>query len=102
MTASVPSGTDQSSRARPPDAVSPETPALAISTAMFLRGKRGLEPRYEALPFRQAETRGQRVAERHDPHRRGRIRNRNDGSGSQCNATNSRMQDLAQTSRAPI
>ena len=33
MTASVPSGTDQSRRASPPDAVSPETPALVISTA---------------------------------------------------------------------
>ena len=65
-------------------------------------GKRGLEPGYEALPFGQAETRRQRVAERHDPHRRGRIRNRNGGSGSQCNATNSGMQDLAQTCRAPI
>src|SRR5262249_22885273 len=32
MTARVPSGTDQSSRASPPEAVSPETPALAIST----------------------------------------------------------------------
>ena len=33
MTASVPAGTAQSRRASPPDAVSPETPALAISTA---------------------------------------------------------------------
>ena len=33
MTASVPSGTDQSRRASPADAVSPETPALVISTA---------------------------------------------------------------------
>ena len=32
MTASVPSGTDQSRRARPPVAVSPETPAFATST----------------------------------------------------------------------
>src|ERR1700716_2814468 len=36
MAASVPSGTDQSRRASPPDAVSPETPALVISTAMPL------------------------------------------------------------------
>src|SRR6476469_6448541 len=36
MTASVPSGTDQSSRASPPTAVSPETPALLISTAIPL------------------------------------------------------------------
>src|SRR5205823_4661979 len=36
MTASVPSGTDQSRRARPPVAVSPDTPALLISTAMPL------------------------------------------------------------------
>ena len=36
ITASVPSGTDQSSRASPCDAVSPETPALAISTGMPL------------------------------------------------------------------
>src|SRR5262245_27018717 len=33
ITASVPSGTDQSRRASPPEAVSPDTPALAISTA---------------------------------------------------------------------
>src|SRR4051794_20404589 len=33
ITASVPSGTDQSSRARPPAAVSPDTPAFAMSTA---------------------------------------------------------------------
>ena len=33
ITAAVPSGTDQSSRASPPEAVSPDTPALAISTA---------------------------------------------------------------------
>jgi hypothetical protein len=32
MTPSVPSGTDQSSRSSPPEAVSPETPAFAIST----------------------------------------------------------------------
>src|SRR5665647_1338994 len=36
MTASVPSGTDQSSRSRPPELVSPETPALIISTAIPL------------------------------------------------------------------
>src|SRR5256886_8882783 len=33
MTASVPSGTDQSRRASPPEAVSPDTPALMTSTA---------------------------------------------------------------------
>jgi hypothetical protein len=32
ITASVPSGTDQSSRESPPDAVSPDTPALATCT----------------------------------------------------------------------
>src|SRR5271168_631755 len=36
ITASVPSGTDQSRRASPPEAVSPDTPALAISAAMPL------------------------------------------------------------------
>ena len=36
MTASVPSGTDQSKRASPPEVVSPDTPALAISVAMPL------------------------------------------------------------------
>ena len=36
ITASVPSGTDQSRRPRPPEAVSPDTPALAISAAMPL------------------------------------------------------------------
>src|SRR5882724_7812935 len=39
MTASVPSGTDQSSRSRPPEAVSPDTPALIISTAIPLACK---------------------------------------------------------------
>src|SRR5258707_4247560 len=36
ITASVPSGTDQSSRSRPPELVSPETPALIISTSIPL------------------------------------------------------------------
>src|ERR1700683_5516222 len=36
MTASVPSGTDQSSRSRPPELVSPETPALIMSTSIPL------------------------------------------------------------------
>src|ERR1700716_2447399 len=36
ITASVPSGTDQSRRASPPEAVSPETPALLTSTARRL------------------------------------------------------------------
>src|ERR1700733_9376918 len=35
-TASVPAGTDQSSRSRPPELVSPETPALIISTSIPL------------------------------------------------------------------
>ena len=39
MTPSVPSGTDQSSRSRPPDEVSPDTPALIMSTAMPLACK---------------------------------------------------------------
>jgi putative ABC transport system ATP-binding protein len=39
MTASVPSGTDQSSRSRPPEAVSPDTPALIISTFIPLVSK---------------------------------------------------------------
>src|ERR1700684_2728333 len=48
MTASVPSGTDQSSRAIPSDAVLPETPALITSTAsplaMSAACKRGANP----------------------------------------------------------
>src|ERR1700746_949582 len=39
MTAWVPSGTDQSSRSRPPEAVSPDTPALVMSTSMSLSSK---------------------------------------------------------------
>src|SRR2546421_7483694 len=39
MTASVPSGTDQSSRSRPPEAVSPDTPALIMSTFIPLVSK---------------------------------------------------------------
>src|SRR3981081_4362675 len=36
ITASVPGGTDQSSRSRPPELVSPDTPALIISTSIPL------------------------------------------------------------------
>src|SRR3954447_19219476 len=39
ITASVPSGTDQSSRSRPPEVVSPDTPALIISTFIPLASK---------------------------------------------------------------
>src|SRR6516164_11594904 len=39
MTPSVPSGTDQSSRSRPPEEVSPDTPALLISTSIPLSFK---------------------------------------------------------------
>src|SRR3954469_18387835 len=39
ITASVPSGTDQSSRSRPPEVVSPDTPALTISASMPLACK---------------------------------------------------------------
>src|SRR5207248_1103335 len=39
ITASVPSGTDQSSRSRPPEEVSPETPALIMSTSTPLSFK---------------------------------------------------------------
>ncbi len=39
MTASVPSGTDQSSRSRPPEEVSPDTPALVMSTFIPLSPK---------------------------------------------------------------
>ncbi len=54
MTASVPCGTDQSSRASPSDAVSPETPALAISAAMPLAAsaacRRGTKPSLSGRP----------------------------------------------------
>ncbi len=39
ITAWVPSGTDQSSRSRPPELVSPDTPALTMSTAIPLDSK---------------------------------------------------------------
>src|SRR5687768_8951944 len=39
MTASVPSGIDQSSRSRPPEEVSPDTPALTMSTFIPLSPK---------------------------------------------------------------
>ena len=39
ITASVPSGTDQSSRSRPPEVVSPDTPALIMSTSIPLAFK---------------------------------------------------------------
>ena len=53
MTASVPSGTDQSSRASPPAAVSPETPALLISTAEAFGPERLFEPGREGRVGRQ-------------------------------------------------
>ena len=64
------SGTDQSSRARPPEAVSPETPALAISTARPLAGERLLEPGRKGGVGRKPVAGGQRIAERHDLDRR--------------------------------
>ncbi len=70
MTASVPCGTDQSSRAKPPAAVSPETPALSICGGDPFGGQRGLQPRHEAILRGQAETRRQRIAKRHDLDRR--------------------------------
>src|SRR5277367_3836789 len=39
ITASVPAGTDQSSRSRPPEEVSPDTPALIMSTSIPLSFK---------------------------------------------------------------
>ena len=66
ITASVPSGTDQSSRASPPEAVSPETPALTISTAMPLGLQRLFELHRERRAGRKLIARRQRIAERHD------------------------------------
>src|ERR1700677_547402 len=55
MTASVPCGTDQSSRASPSEAVSPETPASAMSTTMpwFVSAacSRGTKPSLSARPY---------------------------------------------------
>ena len=88
---------------QPPEAVSPETPALAISAAMPLAASAACSRGTKPSRSRQAETRGQRVAERHDLDRRGvahappewRLR------ATKRNATNSRMHDVAQTFRRP-
>ena len=67
MTASVPSGTDQSSRASPPDAVSPETPGIGDLDRKPLWLQRPLQPGRESGARGQAEAGGERIAERHDP-----------------------------------
>ena len=65
ITASVPSGTDQSSRARPPELVSPDTPALAISTASPLALSARSSCTGKAALRRKLKAGGQRIAERH-------------------------------------
>ena len=66
ITASVPSGTDQSSRASPPELVSPDTPALAISTARPLALSARSSWAGNAVLGRKLIAGGQRIAERHD------------------------------------
>ena len=65
ITASVPSGTDQSSRARPPELVSPETPALATSTASPLALSARSSCTGKAALAVELIAGGQRIAERH-------------------------------------
>ena len=83
ITASVPSGTDQSSRARPPEAVSPDTPALAISTASPLALSACSSLRRKRLGRRQADSRrsANRRARRSSPGARPRS-----GRGSRSNS----------------
>ena len=66
ITASVPSGTDQSSRASPPVVVSPETPALATSTARPLALSARSSCTGNAAFAGKLIARRQRIAERHD------------------------------------
>ena len=69
MTASVPSGTDQSSRASPPEVVSPDTPALAMSVAMPFAASALLQLDRERFIGGEAIPGGERIAQRHDPDR---------------------------------
>ena len=71
MTPSVPSGTDQSMRARPPAVVSPETPALATATSKPLGLQRRLQLFRKAVARRQLVARHQAVAEADDLDRSG-------------------------------
>ena len=66
MTSWVPSGTDQSSRDRPPLDVSPETPALATIDIMALGAQRRLQLVGKAFAGPEAEARHQAVAEADD------------------------------------
>ena len=63
ITACVPSGIDQSSRSRPPEVVSPETPALIDVDVRSLVAQRLLQPHRERRRGRQAIAGGQGIAE---------------------------------------
>ena len=70
MAASAPSASDQSSRARPPAVVSPDTAPSMIPHLVAARRQRRCKLRLEALGPRQAIAGGQAVAEGQQPHRR--------------------------------
>ena len=71
MTSCVPSGTDQSSRARPPLVVSPDTPALAIDDVVTLARSAASQLVGKALAGAKAVARHQAVAEADDRERLG-------------------------------
>ena len=76
MTASVPAGTDQSSRASPPEVVSPDTPALAISTDSPRARSAFSSFAGKASDADKPIAGGERIAECHDLHRPLRRRSR--------------------------
>ena len=69
ITASVPSATDQSSRANPPAAVSPDTPAFSIWTESPLAFSARSSFAGSASGAAKPETGAERIAEHDDPHR---------------------------------
>jgi hypothetical protein len=94
MTASVPSGTDQSSRASPSAGGIAGNAGILDLRGDSLVGERGLQARHEAILGGQAETCRQRVAERHDLDRLRRVRAGRRCCSQQRNATNRRTRDL--------
>ena len=71
ITASAPSPSAQSSRARPPSVVSPETPMLITVTSLPLRLKPAFQLRHEPVVRRQAIAVGQAVPDGDQLQRRG-------------------------------
>ena len=83
MTSCVPSGTDQSSRARPPLVVSPETPALATVTSWPLARRAAWSLSVKPSLGSEAEARHQAVTEADDLERLGPRRRNGAANGEE-------------------